>query len=411
LVTLSACGGPVSSPAPGELAASKKQRITSAAPSGDLDQTVAGNNDFAADLYRGLATGNENLAFSPYSISTALAMTYAGARNDTQKAFETTMHLGLAPDAFHRAMNTLDLALQSRGVGAKGKDGKAFRLNVNNQLFAQKGYSLEAPFLDTLAVEYGSGVRLLDFLKSPEPSRTSINAWVSGNTGGLIAELLPEKSITEDTRLVLVNTLYFNAAWQTPFDPNNTSQGDFTLLDGSAKKVPMMVGLNFSGAKAQVDGVDVVELPYDGGEVSMVLLVPPAGKLGDFEKALSAAKLKDLLGALQPGSIGVRLPKFEVRTHASLAEQLKKLGLGVAFGPGADFSGINGNLELYIGDVLHEAVVKTDEAGTEAAAATAVEMRAGSVSIPSYVDVNRPFLFLIRDQSGAVTFLGRVVNP
>ncbi|MHB8879036.1 MAG: serpin family protein [Myxococcaceae bacterium] len=408
VLSLAACGRSVQ-PAPGELATSAKQRITAAAPQDELDKTLAGNTDFAADLYRDLAAKNENLAFSPYSISTALAMTYAGARGDTQTAFEKTMHITLAPDAFHRSMNTVDLALASRGVGAQGKDGKPFRLVANNQLFSQKGYSLQADFLDTLAAEYGAGVRLLDFQGAPEPSRKSINAWVENNTEGLIPELLGQGSISSDTRLTLVNTLYFNASWQTKFDHNSTRDGEFTLLDGTKKQVPMMASEDISGSQAVVDGVDVLSLPYDGGEVSMVLLVPPVGKLADFEAQLSASKLATLVAALKPGTVAVRMPKFEVRTQSPLNETLQKLGLGIAFGGGADFSGMTGTRELSITDVIHEAVVKTDEDGTVAAAATAVVM--GRVSMPSYIEVNRPFLFLIRDQTGAVAFMGRIVNP
>ena len=184
-----ACGRPAG-PAPGEVAASSKQRITAAPPSADVTALVSGNTELAADLYKDLAAKNENLAFSPYSISTALAMTYAGARGDTQTAFEKTLHVTLAPEAWHRAMNYLDRELTSRGDGAQGQNGGRFRLSVNNQLFAQKGFTLLADFLDLLALEYGANVRLMDFRAAAEPSRKAINAWVSDKTEGLIPELL-----------------------------------------------------------------------------------------------------------------------------------------------------------------------------------------------------------------------------
>ncbi len=404
-----ACGEP-NAPPPGALAKSKLARITAAAPAADVEATVAGNTAFALDVYRALAPQAGNLAFSPYSVTTALGMTYPGARGDTEKAFDTTLKVQLPQPQWHRAMNTIDRALSSRGAGASGKDGQPFRLRTNNQLFAQKGYTLLPGYLDVLATEYGAGVRLLDFAGAAEASRTQINAWVETNTEGLIKELLAPGLITADTRLALVNTLYFNAAWKKPFPHDKTSLRAFTLLDGSTKQVPMMAGEDLVGGHAVVDGVDVVELPYSGDEVSMVLLAPPAGKLADFEAGLSAAKLQALAVAPTQGSLALRLPRFEVRTQARLDEVLKALGLGVAFSAEADFSGMTGTRELAITAVVHEAVVKTDEDGTEAAAATAVVV--GRVSIPEYVEVNRPFLYVIRDRgTGAVLFLGRVVEP
>lgn len=307
-------------------------------------------------------------------------------------------------------MNTLDRELQARGQGAKGKSGKPFRLAVTNQLFGQTGFAFVPAFLDLLATEYGAGMRLLDFATAAEAARTAINAWVKAATEGLIPELLGPGSVGPLTRLALVNTLYFNAAWAQTFDPHLTHPGDFTLLDGSTKRVPMMAQAGLEGAHALVGATEVIELPYDGQEVSLVLLVPPLGGFAAFEQALTGAELERHLAALQPGSFGVRLPKFDFKQRADLGEVLKRLGLAVAFSDDADLTGMSTTGQLAITGVLHEAVIKTDEAGTEAAAATAVVV--GTTSVPSYLEVDRPFVFLIRDRAtNSVVFLGRVADP
>jgi len=410
VLSLVGCTGEPNAPAPGTLVKSEKARITQAAPQADVDAAVDSATSFAFDVYRKLPQTSDNLAYSPYSVSVALSMTYPGARGDTATAFENTMHLTLPAARYHRAMNTIDAALQSRGQGASGKDGRPFRLRVNNQLFGQQDQHFERPFLDLLAEEYGAGMRLLNFREQPEPSRKAINDWIKTNTEGLIPELLQQGTITADTVLTLVNTLYFNAAWKTKFDHNATTNAPFRLRDGSSASVPTMghesVPMNY-GTK---DGVDVIELPYDGEEISMVLLVPPAGELATLERTLDGPKLRAFLATLQPRTVGLHLPKFDVRTQASLKDILAALGLGVAFSGDADFSAMTGQKGLSITSVVHEAVVKTDEDGTEAAAATAVVV--GRTSVPEYLDVNRPFIYLIRDRAtGALLFIGRVGNP
>lgn len=409
VLSLFACGAP-KTPPPGELAGSKLERVTAAAPASDLEQAVGNNGDFALDVYKKLAANGGNVVFSPHSISVALAMTYGGARNATAQGFEQAMHQSLPAPRFHRAMNTLDLALASRGQGAAGKDGGPFRLNIDNQLFSQKGFTLETPFLDLLATEYGAGVRLLDFASQPEPSRAQINDWVETNTNGLIPELLPQGSITSDTRLTLVNTVYFNAGWKKTFDKADTHDGAFARLDGSTKQVPMMSGEGLPGAHGVRNGVQVVTLPYDGEEVDLVVLAPPVGSFLSFEAALTAAEVQAHVAAAQGQSLNLQLPKFDFKTRAGLNQILSSLGMADAFSDAADFTGMRAEGGLQITDVVHEAVIKTDEAGTEAAAATGVVV--GTTSMPSFIEVNRPFVFAIRDRAtGALVFLGRVVDP
>lgn len=405
-----ACAGEANVPPPGELVQSSKDRITQAAPQADVDATVDGATTFAFDVYRKLPATSDNLAFSPYSVSVALSMTYPGARGTTQTAFESVLHQSLPADRYHRAMNTIDAALQSRGQGASGRDGRPFRLRVNNQVFGQKGQHFEAAYLDVLATEYGAGLRLMDFAAEPEPSRKAINQWISTNTEGLIPELLKEGTITPATVLTLVNTLYFNAAWKTKFSHERTQNGAFTLRDGSTAQVPMMSEESIELQYGTKDGVEVIELPYQNDDVSMVLLVPEAGKLGELEQSLDGAAVRSFIATLQPRTTGVRMPKFEARTQVSLNDVLTALGLGVAFSSEADFSGMTGQPELSISNVIHEAVVKTDEDGTEAAAATAVTLDRGSAS--EYLEVNRAFVYLIRDRAtGSILFIGRIGNP
>jgi serpin B len=407
-VVLVACGPP-NQPPPGVLVKSDKARLTASAPQADLDAAVFDANALALDVFRKLPAA-ENSAYSPMSVQVALAMTSAGAAGTTKDAFTTLLHPSLPDDRFHRAMNTLDAALASRGQGASGKDGRPFALRQNNQLFSQLNQHLEAPFLDTLAQEYGAGVRQLDFATKAEDSRQAINGWVKTNTENLIPELLAKGDITADTRLALVNTLYFNAGWKTKFDHSATQPLTFTKDDGSTKQVPTMLGESVVTASAVVDGTDVVEVPYSGDEVSMVFIAPPQGKLASFEHDFSAQKLKQLTDALVPGSGSLSVPKFEAKSRVDLSAVLSALGLAVAFSGDADFSAMTGAKGLAIQAVVHQAVVKTDEDGTEAAAATAVVV--GKMSAVQAIELHRPFIYVIRDRAtGAVLFLGHIVDP
>lgn len=410
VVAVTSCGESLRPP-PGELIQSQKQRITEDASSEDAAQATDNETAFALDVYRELKKRPEdNIAFSPRSITAALAMTYAGARGETAKAFETTLHQTLPHAQFHRAMNSLDRALASRGEGASGTKGRPFRLRQNNQLFTDKGFDVLPVFLDVLAQEYGAGVRRLDFVHAPEPSRHSINEWVSHNTEGLIPELLPSGSITPATVLALVNTLYFNASWAAPFAHEKTTAAPFTLSDGTIIQVPTMRQENAGARYVKHGDVDVVELPYQGNETSMVLLVPAVGKLDSFENSLTVESLQSHLVGLENTFKLVHLPKFKARTAASLLDVLTTLGLGIAFGGAADFTGINSEGGIQISDVIHQAVVQVDEEGTEAAAATAVIGE--RTSLPDTLEVNRPFLFLIQDKpTGMILFLGRIAHP
>jgi serpin B len=412
LIVFTACVTPPVMPPASQTLKSDKQRITApVASQADLTAVVDGNNTFAFDAYQQIK-GDENLFFSPYSISLALAMTYAGARTDTEQQMASTLHYTLPQELLHPALNSLDIELSQRGQGAKGKDEKGFRLNIVNAIWGQKGYAFLQEFLDTLAENYGAGIRTLDFINAPEPSRVTINDWVSDQTEGRIKDLIPPGAIDTMTRLVLTNAIYFNAAWQFPFEKDATADGTFHLLSGSEVTVPMMKQTK-SFAYAEGDDYQAVELPYDGSELSMVILLPQPGQFTTFERSLDASKVDGIIASLASKRVVLTMPKYEFSSDFSLKKALSAMGMPVAFTDGADFSGMDGKRDLFISDVIHKAFVSVDESGTEAAAATAVVMV--TMSLPSNVatvTIDRPFIFLIRDiQTGTILFIGRVMNP
>jgi len=409
LVSVVGCAG-----LPGTgVALSDKQRDTSPnASASDLATLVDGNSKFAFDLYQVVSHQGGNLFYSPYSISLALAMTYAGARGETEQQMADTLHFALQQDRLHPAFNALDLALASRGEGAKGKDDKGFRLHIVNAIWGQKDYQFLPEFLDVLAENYGAGLRLLDFMREPEPSRITINNWVTDQTEGKIKDLIPQGVIDDLTRLVLTNAIYFNAAWLTPFDKELTSNGTFHLLEGGDITVPMMRQTHSLGY-ATGDGYQAVELPYDGNELSMIILLPDIGKFESVQNSLDAALVEHIVSDLQSRQVDLTMPKFQFESEFSLADTLAAMGMPAAFSGDADFSAMTGNRELTITDVVHKAFVSVDEAGTEAAAATAVVVGLTAVpEQPVQVTVDRPFMFLISDiETGTILFIGRVVNP
>jgi len=410
LVSFTGCGTGVEGAG---IALSEKQRVTSPnVIATDLTALVDGNSAFAFDLYQSLSEQGGNLFYSPYSISAALAMTYAGARGDTERQIADALHFVLSQDRLHPAFNALDLELASRGEGAEGKDEKGFRLNIVNAIWGQEDYKFLAEFLDVLAENYGAGLRLLDFVNAPEESRITINDWVSDHTEGRIEDLIPQGVIDALTRLVLTNAIYFNAAWLNPFNEDMTADDTFHLLDGGEVIVPMMSQTESFGY-AEGDGYQAVELPYDGSELSMVIMLPQAGQFGAFEGSLNADLVDTIMKDLEYRQVALTMPKFEFESDFSLVNTLAAMGMPVAFSTAADFSGMTGTRDLFIAEILHKAFVSVDEAGTEAAAATAVVMKlTATPEEPVGVAVDRPFVFLIRDvETDAILFVGRVVNP
>lgn len=386
------------------------ERVDPDVPAADVDTLARGNTAFAVDLLHRVGGDHDNLFFSPYSISAALGMTSAGAAGDTLDAIADTMRFELGQDALHPAFNRVDRDLASRAeVG--GDDTRPFQLNVVNALWGAEDMTIEQGFLDLLAAHYGAGLRLLDFYGDPDGSRDVINDWVEAQTGDRIQNLLPEGSVTPDTRMVLTNAIYFNASWATPFTEGATADAPFAVPGAGPVPVPTMVQTAPLGLAAG-DGWQAIDLPYDGHQVSMSIIMPddyPA-----FEAGLTAGQLDAIIAALRPaGEVNLFLPRFGFETDLPLTRPLQSMGMAIAFGGGADFSRMSPE-PLQITDVLHKAFIGIDEAGTEAAAATAVIVGRDSAvgGDPRVVRVDRPFLFVIRDRpTGLVLFLGRVLDP
>ncbi len=415
VVTTGCSAIPESKQVPGAVVASEKERTTDVdVAEGDLDALVEGNSGFAFDLYRLLVeeTGDENLFYSPYSISLALAMTYAGARGETEEQMAEALHFTLPQEDLHPCFNALDQELARRGEGAEGKDDEGFRLNIANAIWGQEDYEFLSSFLDVLAENYGAGLRVLDFGGAPEESRATINDWVSEETEGKIEDLIPRGLINPLTRLVLTNAIYFNAAWARPFQEGSTADGLFTLPDGTEVQVPMM---RQQESFRYAEGADyaAIELPYDGHEMSMVIVLPEERAWEAFEETLDAERVQGIIEELDRQQVALTMPKFEFDARFSLKESLAALGMPQAFSGEADFSGMTGDRALFISEVVHKAFVAVDEKGTEAAAATAVVMLESAMpETPVEMVIDHPFLFLIRDvETGAILFVGRVVDP
>lgn len=406
---------PTIPPASGDIIpvrSNKPYRTPISVPEADLQSLVEGNTAFALDLYQHIRGEEGNLFFSPYSISLALAMTYAGAAGSTAEAMAKTLHFTLPPERLHPALNGLSQRLTTPGAPANPEE-PPFELHIANALWGQKGEPFRSAFLDVLAENYAAGMQTLDFHSDPEGARQRINAWVAEQTRDKIRDLLQKGDITRQTRLVLTNAIYFKAAWRYPFKVEETREGDFILLNGQKVRVPMM-HLNRELAYAEGEGYQAAALPYAGGDYEMVLLVPNAGQFASFEQNLSLQRLNEILERLTPVHLDLTLPRFRYEARLSLKEALPKMGMEIAFDPErADFTAMSEMPGLYIGNVLHKGFVAVDEAGTEAAAATAVIMERTSLPAQSAtLRVDRPFIFLIRDhQSGSILFIGRVLQP
>jgi serpin B len=389
------------------------------APQGDrpVDPDVAalaeGNSAFAFDLYRRLRDGGDtNLFFSPSSISTALAMTSAGARGRTAEEMAKVLHFGLPPDRLHPAFAALNAAEEGGTPAQRG-----YELNVANRLWGQKGFHFLPEFLAVTRDNYGAELAVVDFKTQAEASRLAINEWVEQQTRGKIKDLIPPRVIDDLTRLVLTNAIYFKGTWTSPFIKKATKDAPFFMAPGREVVVPLMVSRE-PRKYLEADGMKLLELPYGKGKgLSMLVFLPDAKDgLGDLELRLSQEQVDKWIAGLRMRQVEVFLPRFRIETQFQLGKLLQAMGMVLAFDPAsADFSGMSTDDELAITEVVHKAFVDVNEEGTEAAAATGVAVGARSAAPPSEPAVFRadhPFAFLIRDnRSGSILFLGRLVNP
>jgi serpin B len=387
-------------------------------PADDLDALVRGNTAFGIALHDHLVEGTpgENLLTSPYSVSVAPAMTWAGARGTTAEQMADALRFRLPEDQQHPAFNDLDQRLERSAEAEADDDETPFTLETANAVWGQRDYPFADAYLDTLAANYGAGLRALDFTENPEAAREAINHWVAEATEGTIEDLLPEGIISELTRLVLTNAIYFRASWAKAFEADDTEDATLTALDGTESTVPMM-HLEEDVPHAEVDGTQVVELPYVGEDVGMAFVLPPDGEFRSSERSLDAARLHELFDATESKHGVVEIPKFSYGSKASLKDALSALGMPDALDPDrSNFGGMTDppdpGEDLYVHDVVHETHVAVDEEGTEASAATGVVVNTTSAPMVSFEFVaDRPFLYAIRHRpTDAVLFLGRVVD-
>jgi serpin B len=371
---------------------------------------VAAQNTFSIDLYRTVASSTEGrFFFSPLSVHQALSMAYAGAAGATQSAMRDVLHAGADDAAYHDAQNAVAQAVTAPPAELPA-DAIAPVVRLANTLFVQQNYPLLPTFTDRLGASYGAAAQAVDFAGDTEGARGTINAWVAEHTEDHIPELLKPGMISEMTRLTLVNAVYFLGQWATAFEPAATFEETFRGADGD-EPAPFMHG-TFDLAATSNETYDAVALPYAGGELHMLAIAPKGeGSLAAFEAEFDGDALAGVDGALTVERTSVAVPKFEMRSPLMLKAPLGALGMGPAFTE-ADFSGITGARDLSISDVVHEAWVRVDESGTEAAAATAVVFDAGAAPEPvesRSVRLDRPFLALIRHvPTGAILFMARV---
>jgi serpin B len=386
----------------------------------DMTMLVAGNNAFAFDFYRQAAgQGDANLIFSPFSISQAFGMLWAAARADTAQQIADTMHYSLAQDELHPAFATLLSDLSERETAGGDGEGERLQLNIANALWAQQDFPFREAYIDLVRESYDGGLFLADFVGTPDQAREDINAWIEDETKEKIQDMLAPGAVGTDTRMVLVNAIYFNGAWLHPFEEFATQDDTFTLLDGSTVTVPMMSQQESLGYM-QGEGFQAVELPYFGGDVAMLIVLPDAGQFEAVRSGLDADQFDAIREALASETVQLTMPRWEFESSLDLKTALAAMGMGDVFDRDrADLSGMFDPAavgeNLLVSAALHKAYIGVDEAGTEAAAATAIIV--GVTSAPVQVELielrlDRPFIYTIVDrQTGSILFLGQVMNP
>ena len=379
------------------------------ASNADIEALVDGNTEFAIALYNELRTTEGNVFLSPYSISTALAMTYGGAREETAKQMAETLHFSLVNNKIHSAFS--DIQSQLNKIQLKGD----IQLNIANSLWPQEKYAFLEEYRALTRRYYGTEITPVDYERNPEGAQEAINVWVEEKTNNKIKDIISQTP-SPLTRLILVNAIYFKGNWDRKFRKSATQKMHFYLNETESIEVPMMKnkgGFNYG----EDNRLQVLELPYAKKRVSMFVFLPRTiNGLRGLERILTKDSLEAWIGSMSRESVEVYLPRFRMTAEFSLHEKLKSMGMIDAFDENrANFSGMDGNPNwLYIGAVLHKTFIEMNEKGTEAAAATGVELMllGGWPPPPKIFQADHPFLFLIRDNStGSILFMGRVSSP
>lgn len=377
---------------------------------GDL---VRGNNEFAFGMYGAAGeagNGEGNLIFSPYSVSLAFSLAYAGARGETESQMAETLRF-LPQETQHPDFNAIESRMSALGDKGGGPS-PPFRLNVANAAWGQEGFRFEQAYLQTLAKQYGAGMRSVDF-GQPDRASEEINAWVENETEDRIKNLLTPDAVSPDTRLVLTNAVYFKASWASSFVEERTEDGTFALPDGGEVTVPLMRQTSYL-PYAEGEGYQAVRLPYKGDAADMLVVLPEEGRFEEIEGRLSAGFLDEVAEEIRPDEyLKLTMPRFDFETRLDLIPLLRSMGMAIPFdGGAADFSGITREAPLFIGDAVHKANITVDEKGTEAAAATSLAFPVSKPPPPAEITMDRPFLFAITErETGTVLFLGRVTDP
>jgi len=391
---------------------------TTAVPApGSAKEVADANNRFAFDLYSRLAKdpayAGSNLFFSPISLSSALAITYEGARGTTADEIRSVFYFPNDTAALRQGFAEMNSGMNNTSAG--------YTLDTANALWAEKTYPFLPGYISTAAQYYSANATSLDFINRPEESRAIINRWVEQKTKNKIQDLVPAGGITPVTRLVITNAVYFKGTWVTQFDKNTTRDTRFRVSPGKTANVKMMQRTDENAVYryTETDDLRVLALPYahdSGKELSMLVLLPKDNNLTSAERALDPVRYAGIQNSLVSQRVKVFLPKFQIETTAHLPKTLAAMGMPTAFSGSADFSGMDGTQFLYIEDIIHKAYIDVNEEGTEAAAATAVIMWGKGVvpeepPIPVF-NADHPFLFIIQDdETGAILFMGRVTNP
>jgi len=367
----------------------------------DTMKLAQDNNAFAFDLYARLSQQEGNIFFSPYSISTALAMIYAGARGNTEKQIAQTLHFTLPQEKLHLAVQSISEDLI---------DSKYYQLHIANALWGQKGEKFLDAFLELNKKYYGAGLNEVDFMKATEEARQTINVWVEKQTRDKIKELISKGILNALTLLILTNAIYFKGSWELEFDSKKTTDTAFTLMDNKSISVPMMYRKGYY-RYVEERGFQMLELPYKGKRLSMLILLPDKVEgLAELGRSLNTDYFNKLLNGLTKREVRVNLPRFKIIREFELTKTLIGMGMLDAFSRKADFSGIYGKKDIFFSNVIHKAFVDVNEEGTEAAASTGIVMSKNGGGPLFRAD--HPFLFLIQDmQSGSILFLGRMMNP
>lgn len=373
-----------------------------------IQEVVNANNKFAFELYSELdKSEQENMFYSPYSISAALAMTYEGARGQTADEMKSVFHF---PES-----NTLRQNFAAIYNDINKKD-KLYQLSTGNALWVQQDYKFLNEYLSTVEKYYGGKAANLDFVRETEKSRQTINKFIEEQTNNKIKDLIPKGVLNSYTMLVLTNAIYFKGTWTWEFDKSDTREQDFKITPSNIVKTPMMYMKNEKATfnYADIGELQILELPYKGDEISMLILLPTEN-LETISPSLTTEKLNEWKSQMKEDILDdIYLPKFEFNTKYSMTDTLSALGMPTAFSEGnADFSGMDGSKNLFINTVIHQAYVKVDEEGTEAAAATAVGVTITSVGPPRKIfRADHPFIFIIQErETGNILFMGRVVDP